>query len=148
MAELEGMPEVTVLRRTTAFGYLDHNYLALAERVADHLPVPPPNQPRQRVWRVRAKQVVLAAGAIERPLVFAGNDRPGIMLAGAARTYLNRYAVRPGERVAVFTNNDSAYAAAIDCKRAGVAVEAIIDPRPATELEYVTMPATMTCHPR
>jgi sarcosine oxidase, subunit alpha len=135
VAELEGMPEVTVLRRTTAFGYLDHNYLALAERVADHLPVPPPDQPRQRVWRVRAKQVVLAAGAIERPLVFAGNDRPGIMLAGAARTYLNRYAVRPGERVAVFTNNDSAYAAAIDCKRAGVAVEAIVDLRATVDGE-------------
>ena len=85
VAELEALPEVTVLRRTTTFGYLDHNYLALAERVADHLPAPPPNQPRQRLWRVRAKQVVLATGAIERPLVFGGNDRPGVMLASAGR---------------------------------------------------------------
>lgn len=129
--ELESMPEVTILRRTTAFGYLDHNYLALAERVADHLPVPPPGQPRQRLWRVRARQVVLATGAIERPLVFGGNDRPGVMLASAARTYLNRYAVRPGNRAMVVTNNDSAYAAAIDLARAGVRVEAIVDLRPA-----------------
>ena len=127
--ELESMPEVTILRRTTAFGYLDHNYLALAERVADHLPVPPSGQPRQRLWRVRARQVVLATGAIERPLVFGGNDRPGVMLASAARTYLNRYAVRPGNRAMVVTNNDSAYAAAIDLARAGVTVEAIVDLR-------------------
>ncbi len=128
-AELAALPEVTVLRRTNAFGYLDHNYLVLHERVTDHLPLPPADQPRQRLWRVRAKQVVLCTGAIERPLVFHGNDRPGVMLAGAARTYLNRFAVRPGSRVVVFTNNDSAYAAALDLARADVAVEAIVDLR-------------------
>lgn len=135
VAELEAASEVVILRRTTAFGYLDHNYLVLAERVADHLPVPSPRRPRQRLWRVRPRRVVLATGAIERPLVFAGNDRPGVMLASAARTYVNRYAVRPGERLLVFTNNDSAYAAAIDAARAGIAVEAIVDARPAAGSE-------------
>lgn len=141
--ELESMPEVVILRRTTAFGYLDHNYLALAERVADHLPVPSGNQPRQRLWRVRTKQVVLAAGAIERPLVFGGNDRPGVMLASAARTYLNRYAVRPGQQAVVFTNNDSAYAAAIDLARAGVKVEAIVDLRRTLAGELPKLAADM-----
>ena len=107
--------------RTTAFGYLDHNYLALLERVADHLPLPPPNQPRQRLWRVRAKQVVLATGAIERPLVFHGNDRPGVMLASAARTYLNRFAVRPGERVGrVHQQRQRLCGRARSARRAGV----------------------------
>ena len=133
LAELLSLPEVTILPRTTVFGYLDHNYLVAAERVADHLPVPPAGQPRHRLWRVRARQVVLATGAIERPLVFAGNDRPGIMLASAARTYLNRYAVRPGRKLALVTNNDGAYAAAIDAMRAGVAVEAVVDLRPTVE---------------
>ena len=128
-AELASLPEVTVLRRTNAFGYLDHNYLVLHERVTDHLPLPPANQPRQRVWRVRAKQVVLCTGAIERPLVFHGNDRPGVMLASAARTYLNRYGVLPGRRIVLFTNNDAAYAAALDLARAGATIEAIVDLR-------------------
>ena len=80
--------------RTTAFGYYDHNYLGLVERVTDHLgPAAPPHLPRQRLWKLRARQVVLATGAIERPLVFAENDRPGIMLAGAVRSYLHRQAV-------------------------------------------------------
>ena len=82
---------------------------------------------------MRAKQVVLATGAIERPLVFPGNDRPGVMLASAARTYLNRFAVRPGSRAVVFTNNDSAYAAALDLAHAGVAIEAIVDLRARTD---------------
>ena len=129
-AELAAMPKVTILRRTNAFGYLDHNYLVLHERVTDHLPHLPANLPRQRLWRVRAKQVVLATGAIERPLVFDGNDRPGVMLASAARTYLNRFGVLPGKRVVLFTNNDSAYAAALDLARAGAEIEAILDLRP------------------
>ena len=128
-AELATLPEVTILRRTNAFGYLDHNYLVLHERVTDHLPLPPANAPRQRLWRVRAKQVVLCTGAIERPLVFHGNDRPGVMLASAARTYLNRFGVTPGRRAVLVTNNDSAYAAALDLARAGVTIEAIVDLR-------------------
>jgi sarcosine oxidase subunit alpha len=129
LAALLAMPETRLLPRTTVFGYYDHNYLGLLERVTDHLgPKAPPHLPRQRLWKVRARQVVLATGAIERPLVFAGNDRPGVMLAGAARSYLNRYGVRPG-RSAVFTNNDSAYATALDLYAAKVGVT-VIDSRP------------------
>src|SRR5918995_815829 len=129
-AELEACAELRVLTRTTAFGYYDHNYLGLLERVRDHLPPgAAPHLPRQRLWKIRARQVVLATGALERPLVFAGNDRPGIMLASAARTYVNRYAVRPGRRAVVFTNNDSAYRTALDLLRAGVGVS-VIDLRP------------------
>jgi sarcosine oxidase subunit alpha len=130
LAELGALPEVKLLPRTTCFGYYDHNSLALVERVADHLAKPAPHQPRQRLWRVRAARVVLATGAIERPLVFRDNDRPGIMLAGAAATYVNRYAAAPGRRVAVFTNNDSAYGAALALFDAGVGVAAVIDARP------------------
>src|SRR5262249_45428478 len=101
VAALAGMTEVRVLTRTTAFGYYDHNYLLLLERVGDHLATRPAGMPRQRLWRVRAKQVVLATGAIERPLVFADNDRPGIMLASAVATYINRYGVAPGRRAVV-----------------------------------------------
>jgi sarcosine oxidase, subunit alpha len=130
MAALGALPETRLLPRTTAFGYYDHNYLGLLERVSDHLGrEAPPHLPRQRLWKVRARQVVLATGAIERPLVFAGNDRPGVMLAGAVRTYLHRYAVRP-DRAVVLTNNDGAYATALDlyAAKAGVTV---VDTRPA-----------------
>ncbi len=122
-SELAATDDVTMLPRTTAFAYYDHNYLGLLERVTDHLgPGAASHRPRQRLWKVRAKQVVLATGAIERPLPFAGNDRPGIMLASAVRTYANRFGVRPGKRAVVFTNNDSAYATAIDLQAAGAEV--------------------------
>jgi sarcosine oxidase subunit alpha len=131
VAELEALPEVRLLPRTTVFGYYDHNYMALVERVSDHLgPTAPAGQPRQRVWKVRAKQVVLATGAIERPIVFADNDRPGIMLASAAQSYVNRYGVRPGNRAVVFTTNDSAYRVAFDLATAGIDIRAVIDARP------------------
>jgi sarcosine oxidase subunit alpha len=129
LAEIESMADVRVLPRTTAFGYYDQNLVAAVERVADHLPEPPPHAPRQRIWLIRARQVVLATGAIERPLVFGGNDRPGVMLAGAARAYANHFAVRPGNRAVVFTNNDSGYRAALDLAAAGVEVAAVVDPR-------------------
>ncbi len=129
--ELAAAEEVRLLPRTTVFAYYDHNYLALVERLGDHLsPAEGTGRPRQRLWKVRAKQVVLATGAIERPLVFADNDRPGIMLAGAARAYLNRYGVKPGNRAVVFTGNDDAYRAALDMVAAGATVEAIVDLRP------------------
>ena len=137
-AEIAALPEVRALPRTTAFGYYDHNFVGLLERVADHLPRPPAGAPRQRLWRVRAKRVVLATGAIERPLVFADNDRPGILLAGAARTYLNRYGVKPGRRAVIATNNDSGYSAALDLAAAGVDVEAILDLRPQATGALVT----------
>lgn len=130
LAELESSADVTVLSRTTLTGYYDHNYLAALERVTDHLPAGElSDQPRQRLWRIRAGEVVLATGAIERPLVFVGNDRPGVMLASAARTFLNRYAVRVGDRPMVFTNNDTAYAAALDLHDAGATIAAIVDIR-------------------
>jgi sarcosine oxidase subunit alpha len=127
--ELDSLDNVTVLPRATVFGYYDHNFLAIAERCTDHLGEFHHDRVRQRLWRVRAKQVVLAQGAFERPLVFCNNDRPGVMLASAVSTYINRYAVSPGDRAVVFTNNDSAYQAALDLQRADVAVAAIVDSR-------------------
>ena len=127
--KLSGSDNVRVLTRTTAFGYYDQNMVALNERCADHLAVPAPHQPRQRLWWVRAKQVVFATGAIERPLVFGGNDLPGVMLASAVREYARRYAVRCGRRAVVFTNNDDAYRTALALHRQGVEVRAVVDAR-------------------
>ncbi len=120
----------TVLPRTTAFGWYPDNMIGLVERVTDHLADPDPNLPRERLWQVRADRVVLATGAIERPLVFPRNDRPGIMLAGAARTYLHRYGVKVGARAVVATNDDSAYLAALDLHEAGTVIAGIVDQRP------------------
>lgn len=131
LRELAGLPRVTVLTRTTAFGYFPHNMIGLCERITDHLATPPQHLPRERLWQVRAREVILAAGALERPLVFPGNDRPGIMLADAARTYLNRYGVMAGQRVVVVTAHDAAYRAAIDLHAAGATVAAIADIRGA-----------------
>lgn len=127
--ELASLSQAQLMPRSTVFGYYDHNWLAILERVADHVAEPPAFVPRQRLWHVRAQQVVLAAGAIERPLVFADNDLPGIMLASAARTYANQFAVRAGSRAAVLTNNDSAYAAAFELAETGVEIAAIVDVR-------------------
>ncbi|MFF5208865.1 2Fe-2S iron-sulfur cluster-binding protein [Streptosporangium sp. NPDC000396] len=124
LAELEGHPEVRVLTRTSVFGYYDDNYLVAVERREAQA------SSRERVWRIRARRVVLATGAHERPIAFADNDRPGVMLAGAARAYVNRYGVLPGRRAVVFTTNDSAYAAARDLAAAGVEIAAIVDVRP------------------
>jgi sarcosine oxidase subunit alpha len=126
--ELASMPEVRVLPRTTAFGYHDHNLVTLLERRGDHLPVAEAPVFRERLWKVRAKQVVLATGAHERPLVFGHNDLPGIMLASAVSTYVRRYAVLPGRRAVVFTNNDSGYDAALALHGAGAPV-VVVDAR-------------------
>jgi sarcosine oxidase subunit alpha len=93
----------TVLTRTTAFGYYAQNFVGLVERVTDHLAKPGRDLPRERLWQVRAKRVIIATGAIERHMVFANNDRPGIMLASAARTFLNHYGVAVGKKVGVYT---------------------------------------------
>jgi sarcosine oxidase subunit alpha len=127
--ELASLANVTLLPRSTVFGYFDHNFLTIAERCTDHLGEHQHERVRQRQWRVRAKQVVLAQGAFERPLVFCNNDRPGVMLASAVSCYVKRYAVVPGRRVVVFTNNDSAYQTAIDLQSAGATVAAIVDSR-------------------
>ncbi|TIX91454.1 sarcosine oxidase subunit alpha [Rhizobium sp. P44RR-XXIV] len=129
VARLKAMPNVEVLTRTTAFGYYNHNFFGLAERVTDHLARPGRNLPRERLWQVRAKRAILATGAIERHMVFPNNDRPGIMLASAARAYLNHYGVAVGAKIGVYTAHDSAYEAAFDLKRAGVSVVAIVDSR-------------------
>lgn len=120
---------VRIMTRTTAIGYYHQNMLGLCERVTDHLPSLPSDTPRERMWRVRARQVVLAQGALEKPLVFHGNDRPGVMLAGAAQTYLNRYGVRVGDAPVVVTSHDSAWYAAFDLQNAGARVQAIVDTR-------------------
>ena len=130
VAELAGEPEVTVLQRTTAFGSYDWNYVVAVQRRTDHVGITPaPGVSRERIWHVRAEQVVLATGAHERPIVFANNDRPGIMLASAVRSYLNRWAVAAGTRVVVATTNDSAYALVADLVAAGIEVSAVMDSR-------------------
>jgi heterotetrameric sarcosine oxidase alpha subunit len=129
MAELAAMPDVRVLPRTTVFGVYDGGVYGAIERVADHLPIPPDHLPRQRLWKIVAKRTVLAAGAIERGIVFGGNDRPGVMLAGAVRTYLNRFAAAPGRKAVVFANNDDAATTVADLAAAGIAVAAIVDVR-------------------
>jgi len=120
---------VRIMTRTTAIGYYHQNMIGMVEKLTDHLPDLPENTPRERMWRVRAKQVVLAQGALEKPLVFDGNDRPGVMLAGSAQTYLNRYGVLVGKKPAVITSHDSAWHAAFDLHDAGAMVQAIVDTR-------------------
>jgi sarcosine oxidase subunit alpha len=129
-AELRGQSNVRLMPRTCVVGVYDGQIYGALERVADHLAAPPPYQPRQRFWRIVAKRAILAGGAIERPLVFSGNDRPGVMMASAVRTYLNRYAVRPGERVALFTNNDDGWRTAKALSKRGIEIAAVIDSRP------------------
>jgi sarcosine oxidase subunit alpha len=133
LAELAGHADVTLLCRTTAYGYYDGNLVGAIEQVTDHLATPPEHLPRQRMWMIRARTVVLASGAIERGIAYANNDLPATMLAGAACTYVRRYAVRPGERAVVFTNHDAAYAAALALHAAGVTIAGIVDPRPEAE---------------
>ncbi|MGC5039708.1 sarcosine oxidase subunit alpha family protein [Streptomyces sp. DT190] len=129
-AALDAADEAVVLPRTTAFGSYDDNYVLALQRRTDHLgPAAPQGVSRQRLWHIRARRVVLATGAHERPLVFAGNDRPGVMLAGAVRTYLGRYGVAAGSRAVVSTTDDSAYDTVAALHAAGVAVVAVVDAR-------------------
>lgn len=130
IAELQAMPEVTLLPRATVNGYHDHNFLTIHQRLTDHLSeVAPMGQARQRMHRVRAKRVVLASGAHERPLVYANNDVPGNMLAGAVSTYVRRYGVAPGQELVLSTNNDYAYRVVLDWLDAGRQVVAVADAR-------------------
>ncbi len=125
------MPDVKLLSRTNAFGYYDHNYLTLMEQVTSHLASPAAHLPCQRLWRVRAKQVVLATGAVERPLVFDGNERAGVMLANAVFPPMSAaMACCPAGAPVLLTNNDSAYRAALDLAEAGATVAAIVDLQP------------------
>ncbi|RVD48877.1 FAD-binding protein, partial [Mesorhizobium sp. M8A.F.Ca.ET.023.02.2.1] len=122
VAQLEARDNVRLLPRTTVWGYYDNNTLAALERVSDHKAQPAKGEPRHRYWAIRARSVVLATGAFERPLVFPGNDRPGVMLAHAAERYASEFGVLPGQRVVVFTNNDSAYEVAEAIAEAGAEV--------------------------
>ena len=131
LATLASRANVTLLPRTTAFGYFPHNLVGLNQRITEHESEPPAGAPRERLWQVRASEVILATGSIERPLVFPGNDRPGVMLASAARTFLNRYGVLVGSRVAVVAGSDAAYAAALDLRAAGAEIVALADVREA-----------------
>ena len=127
--ELKANENVTLRTRMMGAGVYDHGYVLGYERVADHAPTQ--GGPRHRLWRIRAGQIVTATGAIERPLSFAGNDIPGVMLASAVRDYVTGYGVSIGDRTVVVTNNDDAYRTAIALKNAGLEVPAIIDARPA-----------------
>jgi sarcosine oxidase subunit alpha len=130
LAELSSLPNVELLPRTTVFGVYDGGTYGAVERVSDHLPAPPVFKPRQRLLKIFAKQALLAAGAIDRPIVFGGNDRPGVMSARAHQTFANRFAVAPASCTAYFVNNDGAWRAAFDAAEAGATVDVIIDIRP------------------
>jgi sarcosine oxidase subunit alpha len=127
--ELENLPNVQCLPRTTVIGWYDDNVFGAVERVQKHVATPDERRPVERFWRIIAKQAILATGAEERPLVFGGNDIPGVMMAGAMRSYLNRQAVAPGKRAIIFTTNHSGYQTAADLEAAGVEVAAIVDSR-------------------
>lgn len=127
-AEFDSLPNLRVMTRTTVFGAFDHGIYGAVERVSDHLATPG-GRVRQTLWRITAKRIVLAAGATERHIPFANNDRPGVMLAGAMRTYANRYAVSPAKRVAIFTNGDDGHRTALDLLAKGVEIAGVIDTR-------------------
>jgi sarcosine oxidase subunit alpha len=128
-SQLSSLRNVKCLTRSTVFGYYDHNFLTILERLTDHLGITASSGPRQCMHRVRAKQVVLATGALERPLVFAHNDVPGVMQASSVSTYINRFSVAPGNKLVLATNNDNAYRTAIDWYNAGREVVAVVDSR-------------------
>ncbi|MCL4162482.1 UNVERIFIED_CONTAM: hypothetical protein GTU68_010257, partial [Idotea baltica] len=129
LAELQSLPNVRCMTRTTVIGAFDHGVQGAVERVSDHLATPAAGKPRQILWRIYAKRTLLCAGAIERPIAFENNDRPGIMLAGAMRAYVNRWAATPAKKVAIFTNNDDGHRTAVDLMAKGVTVAAVIDTR-------------------
>lgn len=131
VAELKSLDNVKLMPRTTIFGVYDQGTYGAVERVSDHLPVPEAHLPRQRFWRVVARRAVLAAGAIERSIAFGDNDRPGVMLASAVRSYVNRFGVAPGRRAVVFTTGNDGWRTAQDLAEAGVTVEAVVDTRSA-----------------
>ena len=148
VAELAALPEMRLLPAATVTGHYDGNYLIAVERVGERLgPAAPAGLPRQRLWHIRARRVVLATGALERPLVFADNDRPGIMLASAALSYLTRYAVIPGRRAVLFADNDDAYALAPALAAAGIPLAAIVDPRTDPGAEVRPLVAGMPHYP-
>jgi sarcosine oxidase subunit alpha len=133
MADRLAAAGVRIMTRTTVTGAYDGGTYGALERVSHHLADPHPDLPRDCFWRIAARGCVLAAGALERPVAFPMNDRPGVMLASAVRSYLNRWGVAAGRRVAIFANNDDAHRTAADLVGAGLPVAAVIDPRPEAE---------------
>ncbi|EET47647.1 sarcosine oxidase subunit alpha family protein [Thalassobium sp. R2A62] len=129
VAELATLPNVRMMARTTVIGAFDHGTYGAVERVSDHLHTPDAGKPRQILWRLYTKRTLLCAGAIERPIAFENNDRPGIMMAGAVRSFANRWAATPHERVAIFTNNDDGHRTAADLHAKGVKIAAVVDTR-------------------
>jgi methylglutamate dehydrogenase subunit C len=136
--ELATLPNVRIMRRTSVFGVYDGEYGAV-ERVADHVPVPPTHTPRQRLWKIVAPEAILATGAVERSIVFSGNDKPGVMLASAMRTYVNRFATRPGRNVAMFTTTDDGWRTACDLRNAGLSVECVVDARSTVSADVLAL---------
>ena len=120
ITELKEMPNVIIKNRSQVFGYYDHNMTVMFERTGDHLENKPKYTPRQRLWYIRAKEVLLSTGSIERPIVFGNNDTPGIFLSAAAKEYIKVYGVLVGKKPLIFTNNDSAYETALEFKKQGV----------------------------
>ncbi|MGR3617404.1 MAG: sarcosine oxidase subunit alpha family protein [Paracoccaceae bacterium] len=138
VAELSAMDNVRLMSRTTVLGAFDHGIYGALERVNDHLPVPPEGKPRQILWRIYSKRALLCGGAMERPIAFDNNDRPGVMLASAVRSYANRWAVTPAQKLVIFTNNDDGHRTAADLHAQGVQIGAVVDTRPdvARSLDY------------
>lgn len=137
-AQLQTMDNVTIVKRATVVGYYDDNFMTISERLRHHTPSDVnTHTPRERFWHLRAKQVIIATGAIERPLVFANNDRPGIMLASAVRQYANRYGITPAQHIFIATNNDDAYRTAIDLHAVGAHIVGIADARPNPQGDLV-----------
>ena len=120
ISQLKSMPNVIVKNRSQVFGYYDHNMMVMFERTRDHIENPNKFTPRQKLWYIRAKEIIISAGSIERPLIFGNNDRPGILLSSAAKEYLKVYGVLVGRKPIIFTNNDSAYDTAIEFKKNGI----------------------------
>ena len=120
ITELKEMPNVIVKNRSQVFGYYDHNMMVMFERTGDHLNEKPKYTPRQRLWYIRAKEVLLSTGSIERPIVFGNNDTPGVFLSAAAKEYIKVYGVLVGKKPLIFTNNDSAYETALEFKKQGI----------------------------
>ncbi|MFT4962350.1 MAG: NADPH-dependent 2,4-dienoyl-CoA reductase/sulfur reductase-like enzyme, partial [Paracoccaceae bacterium] len=134
VAELSALPNVRLLPRTTVIGAFDHGIYGAVERVSDHLATPDPGKPRQILWRIYTKRTMLCAGAIERPIAFENNDRPGIMMCSAVRSYANRFGVVANRSVAIFTNNDDGHRTAVDLMAKGVKICAVVDVRPDAPL--------------
>ena len=120
VTELKEMPNVVVKNRAQVFGYYDHNMLVMSERISEHMPKTEKFMPKQKLWYIRAKEVVISSGSIERPIVFGNNDTPGILLSSAAKEYMKVYGVLVGKKPLIFTNNDSAYETAIEFKKNGI----------------------------